>query len=47
MCYKYYREDVFCDIMGSRLSSKDIILEYIPQFVDGLITPRKFTHFHS
>ena len=45
--YKYYVEEAFCDIYHSRLTSKEIYQEYLPQFVAGLLCPRTFTHFHS
>ncbi len=47
ICLKYYVEDLFCDIHVSRLSSKDIILEYTPKFIAGLLDPKNFTHFQS
>jgi hypothetical protein len=47
ICYKYYREDLYCDGHASRLSCKPISQQYTPQFSQGLLNPQAFTHVQN
>ena len=45
ICYKYYKEEVVCDVMRSRLTTKEVTLRYLNQFIEGLFNPKQFYRF--
>lgn len=45
ICYKYYRNEAYCDIMRSRLTTKEISVQYLVQFIEGILTPSQFYRF--
>ncbi len=45
ICYKYYRSEAYCDIMRSRLTTKEISVQYLVQFIEGILAPSQFYRF--
>ena len=45
ICYRYYRNEAYCDILRSRLTTKDISLRYLVQFIEGILHPAQFYRF--
>jgi hypothetical protein len=45
LCYRYYKEEVICDVMRSRLTTKEITVRYMNQFLEGLFSPKIFYRF--
>jgi hypothetical protein len=45
ICFKYYKNEAFCDIFRSRLTTKEISTQYLVQFIEGILQPAQFYRF--
>ena len=45
LCYRYYKNEAYCDILRSRLTTKEISVRYLVQFIEGILQPAQFYRF--
>lgn len=45
ICYRYYKNEAYCDILRSRLTTKEISVRYLVQFIEGILQPAHFYRF--